>query len=203
VGRVERASSRAVRAGSELKPHAKIAKAAEAEGRELRALRVRPSSLRLSDNRVHFEFHEDCPAKPSKPLRRHWTPCHRSRQRVASNAGDRSCEPDCRPFTSPESVNESKPVEELSYIIASDGLLARRSGEWAKRKHHYLRNYCGITTKSMRRKWRLVYLDVMAGPGLCKIKETADEFDGSPFVGSDRCCPALHDKFFSKTVTTR
>ncbi len=37
----------------------------------------------------------------------------------------------------------------------------------------------------MRKKWRLVYLDVMAGPGLCKIKETGEEFPGSPFVALD------------------
>src|SRR2546430_10272763 len=48
-------------------------------------------------------------------------------------------------------------------LIASDGLLARKSGEWAKRKLHFLRNYCGITTVAMRKKWRLRYLDVMAG----------------------------------------
>lgn len=73
-------------------------------------------------------------------------------------------------------------VEDASYLPASDGLLARKSGLWAKRKHHYLRNYCGITTRSMRTKWRLVYLDVMAGPGMCKIKETGEEFPGSPFI---------------------
>lgn len=38
-------------------------------------------------------------------------------------------------------------MEGNPYILASDGLLARKSGEWAKRKHHYLRNYCGITTE--------------------------------------------------------
>jgi len=37
----------------------------------------------------------------------------------------------------------------------------------------------------MRKKWKLVYLDVMAGPGRCKIKETGEEFDGSPFVALD------------------
>lgn len=73
-------------------------------------------------------------------------------------------------------------MEEQPYILAKDGLLARKSGEWAKRKHHFLNNYCGITTSSMRSKWKLVYLDVMAGPGLCKIKETGEEFPGSPFV---------------------
>jgi three-Cys-motif partner protein len=76
-------------------------------------------------------------------------------------------------------------MEESPYLIASDGLLARKSGEWAKRKHHFLRNYCGITTVSMRSKFKLVYLDVMAGPGLCKLKETGEEFPGSPFVALD------------------
>ncbi len=73
-------------------------------------------------------------------------------------------------------------MDELPYLTASDGLPARKSGEWAKRKHHYLGNYCGITTKSMHRKWRLVYLDVMSGPGLCKLKDTGEEFAGSPLV---------------------
>jgi len=71
---------------------------------------------------------------------------------------------------------------ENAYLTASDGLLARGSGEWAKRKHHYLRNYCGITTVSMRNRFKLVYLDVMAGPGRCKIEETGEEFPGSPLV---------------------
>ena len=69
-----------------------------------------------------------------------------------------------------------------TYPTASDGLPARGSGEWAKRKHHYLRNYCGITTVSMRNRFKLVYLDVMAGPGRCKIEETGEEFPGSPLV---------------------
>jgi three-Cys-motif partner protein len=74
-------------------------------------------------------------------------------------------------------------MEGNQYLLASDGSLARKSGKWAKRKHHYLRNYCGITTVSMRSK--LVYLDVMAGPGLCKLEDTGEEFPGSPFVALD------------------
>src|SRR6476660_1724611 len=81
-----------------------------------------------------------------------------------------------------EVLNDIPVSDDAPYLPANDGLPARKSGEWAKRKHHYLRNYCGITTKSMRNKWRLVYLDVMAGPGLCKMKETGEEFPGSPFV---------------------
>jgi len=73
-------------------------------------------------------------------------------------------------------------MNDAPYLEASDGLPARKSGDWAKRKHHYLSNYCGITTKSMKSKWRLVYLDVMAGPERCKLKDSNEEFPGSPFV---------------------
>ena len=76
-------------------------------------------------------------------------------------------------------------MEGTPHILASDGMLARKSGEWAKRKHHFLRKYCDITTKSMRGKWRLVYVDAMAGPGRCKIEETGEEFPGSPMVALD------------------
>jgi three-Cys-motif partner protein len=84
-----------------------------------------------------------------------------------------------------EALHDAPISEDAPYLSASDGLPARKSGKWAKRKHHYLRNYCGITTKSMRSKWKLVYLDVMAGPGRCKIKETGEEFPGSPLVALD------------------
>jgi three-Cys-motif partner protein len=67
----------------------------------------------------------------------------------------------------------------------NDNLIVRKSGEWAKRKHHYLKNYCGITTVSMRNKFKLIYLDVMAGPGRCKIEDTNEEFPGSPLVALD------------------
>jgi three-Cys-motif partner protein len=87
----------------------------------------------------------------------------------------------------------SEPSGDYAPILASDGLPARKSGEWTKRKLHFLRNYCGITTVAMRKKWRLRYLDVMAGSGRCKIKETGEEFPGSPFVALDY---DFHDFFF-------
>lgn len=71
---------------------------------------------------------------------------------------------------------------ENTYLTASDGLPARGSGEWAKRKHHFLRNYCGITSVSMKNRFKLVFLDAMAGPGRCMNEKTHEEFPGSPFV---------------------
>jgi three-Cys-motif partner protein len=70
------------------------------------------------------------------------------------------------------------------YVPGNDGLPARISGQWARRKHHYLANYCGIASGAVGRKWPggVVYLDVMAGPGRCREEATSDEFDGSPLV---------------------
>lgn len=73
-------------------------------------------------------------------------------------------------------------METPNDLSTVDGLPVRISGEWAERKHHYLNNYCGITSVSMRKKFKLVYVDVMAGPGRCKIEKTNKEFPGSPLV---------------------
>lgn len=68
-------------------------------------------------------------------------------------------------------------------LIASDGLVARSSGEWVKRKHHFFRNYCAIVTKGMKnQRFGLVYVDAMAGPGRCIIRETNEETPGSPVI---------------------
>jgi three-Cys-motif partner protein len=81
------------------------------------------------------------------------------------------------------------------YRTASDGLLARVSGEWAKEKLHYLANYMAIFNGGMKNKWpSRVFLDLMAGPGRCIIDGTDEEFDGSP-LRALRCEPA-----FSKAV---
>src|SRR6266566_4032958 len=84
-----------------------------------------------------------------------------------------------------EGQRVAEPSADYDSLLASDGFPARKSGERDKRKFHFLRNYCGITTVAMRQKWRLQYLDVMAGPGRCKNAETGAEFPGSPFVALD------------------
>jgi three-Cys-motif partner protein len=65
----------------------------------------------------------------------------------------------------------------------SDGLPVRVSGDWIRRKHHYLDRYCAITAVGMKNAFsERVFVDVMAGPGLCKIKGTGEEHPGSPFI---------------------
>jgi len=69
-------------------------------------------------------------------------------------------------------------------ISATDGLLIRDSGAWAKEKLYYLRRYLDIFSNGMKNKWdgRLYYIDLFAGPGRCRIRGTGEEFDGSPLI---------------------
>jgi len=75
-----------------------------------------------------------------------------------------------------------KPRKDLGQTGA-DGLPVRLSGEWIRRKHHYLDRYCAITAVGMKNAFsERVFLDVMAGPGVCKIKDTGEELSGSPLI---------------------
>src|SRR5208282_3546450 len=66
----------------------------------------------------------------------------------------------------------------------SDGLIARASGGWAREKLYYLERYLDIFSIGMKVKWagRLYYLDLFAGPGKCRIRDTDEEIDGSPLI---------------------
>lgn len=67
-----------------------------------------------------------------------------------------------------------------------DNLVARPSGDWVKRKHHYLRRYCEIVAVSMKGKWRdLTYIDLLAGPGRCVIRDSGELVPGSPLAAMD------------------
>src|SRR5438105_13937959 len=73
--------------------------------------------------------------------------------------------------------------EHLSSELGKDGLPVRLSGDWVRRKHHYLDRYCRITATGMKNKFtERVFLDVMAGPGTCKIKGSSEELPGSPLI---------------------
>lgn len=69
---------------------------------------------------------------------------------------------------------------------ASDGLRARVSGPWTRDKLAYVERYAtafmtAMAPKRAAGKWdRLVYLDLLAGPGRGIDRDTGVEFDGSP-----------------------
>lgn len=69
-------------------------------------------------------------------------------------------------------------------LVGNDGLPVRDSGIWVKEKLYYLGRYLRIFSVGMKNKWvgRLYYIDLFAGPGRCRVRETQEEIDGSPLV---------------------
>jgi len=67
--------------------------------------------------------------------------------------------------------------------VASDGLRARPGRIWTVEKLSYLEKYAKAFATAMRGKWeRLVYIDLLAGPGRDIDLKTNEEFDGSPLI---------------------
>jgi three-Cys-motif partner protein len=91
---------------------------------------------------------------------------------------------------------------------ADDGLPARCAAEWSRDKHFYLSRYFDIFTTGMKYKWKnLVFVDMCAGPGRCRVRPRGDFVDGSPVMAhghafthayyvdtSPRCVAALHKR---------
>jgi three-Cys-motif partner protein len=73
-------------------------------------------------------------------------------------------------------------------LLASDGLVARPARIWTREKLSYLHKYAqafmtSMALKRAQRKWdRLEYVDLLCGPGLSVVRETKQEFDGSPLL---------------------
>jgi three-Cys-motif partner protein len=68
----------------------------------------------------------------------------------------------------------------MTLVPASDGLPARQVHEWSDEKLFYVERYMDIFTVGMKNKWRLVYADFFAGPGICVDEKTGHESLGSP-----------------------
>jgi three-Cys-motif partner protein len=73
--------------------------------------------------------------------------------------------------------------------LGSDGLPVLETGEWAREKHFYLGRYMSIFAAGMKAKWgQRIYIDLFAGPGICRLRGTDIEIPGSPLL-------ALETKF--------
>ena len=70
--------------------------------------------------------------------------------------------------------------------LASDGLPARVSGAWTQEKLVYVERYAtafmrAMAPKKKQGKWEnLIYIDLLAGPGLGINRDTEGQFEGSP-----------------------
>ena len=64
-----------------------------------------------------------------------------------------------------------------------DGLPMRTSGAWALEKLDYLSRYISVFENSMHKKWEIRnYIDLLAGPGKNRIRESNRIYLGSPLV---------------------
>lgn len=71
-------------------------------------------------------------------------------------------------------------------ILAQDRLPAFPLRPWTKTKLHLIERYLAIFAVGMRKHWRLVYIDLFAGPGLCVDEETGAERPGSALLAATR-----------------
>ena len=70
-------------------------------------------------------------------------------------------------------------------VTASDGLPALEVAAHAKEKEFVLERIVDIFNTGMQKKWdRRYYVDPFAGPGICRIRETVTEIDGSPMLAA-------------------
>jgi three-Cys-motif partner protein len=66
---------------------------------------------------------------------------------------------------------------------ALDGHLARQSNAYAREKLYYVEHYQKIFATGMKFFWpNRVYIDLLAGPGRCRLADSSVEFDGSPLL---------------------
>lgn len=81
-------------------------------------------------------------------------------------------------------------------LCEDDGLPVRISGNWAQDKLHYVKAYIDTFEISMRNKWKKrIYVDLFAGPGKCKDKDSGEFFLGSPLLALTTKYP-FTDYFF-------
>jgi three-Cys-motif partner protein len=67
-------------------------------------------------------------------------------------------------------------------FLGADNLPARKSGDWAKDKLYYVQRYQTIFATGMKEWTHRTYIDLMAGPGICRIEGSTEEFPGSPLL---------------------
>jgi len=67
---------------------------------------------------------------------------------------------------------------------ASDGYAIRCVGRWAEDKYFYVRKYLDMFSTAMKNEWKgnLYYVDLFAGCGKCRVRDSGEEIDGSALM---------------------
>ena len=74
-------------------------------------------------------------------------------------------------------------MQPYALLAEDDGLPMRDAGPWAAEKLDYLRRYIDVFETSMRRKWtERNYVDLLAGPGKNRVRDTGKILLGSPLL---------------------
>ena len=72
-------------------------------------------------------------------------------------------------------------------VEADDGLPSREVGLWTEDKLWFWNGYIDIATNGMHKKWpdKLVYVDLFAGPGVCRIRDSNWRIPGSVLIAAN------------------
>jgi three-Cys-motif partner protein len=72
---------------------------------------------------------------------------------------------------------------------SDDGMPVREVGSWTEDKLYFWNRYIDITTRAMvgHPSWPagLAYVDLFAGPGICKLRDSDRRFPGSPLIAAN------------------
>lgn len=79
---------------------------------------------------------------------------------------------------------EADDLDQEQYVeFPIDKLPARVVGDWSEDKHYYLKHYIDIFETGMHKKWASrAYIDLFAGPGMCKLRKAGRFTEGSPLL---------------------
>ncbi len=70
-----------------------------------------------------------------------------------------------------------------------DGLLIPEVGQQSKDKHYFFRRYVDAFTTAMRDKWELHYIDLFAGAGIERLRDSNELDWGSPLIAAQAPSP--------------
>ena len=77
--------------------------------------------------------------------------------------------------------------------IGSDGLPVLVQGPWSQDKLYFVRYFSSLFNGGMKNRWPVrAYVDLFAGPGLCKDRDSGVEFPGSPLITLNCTTPFTH-----------